>query len=468
MTTATRPGVLPLLFGTRTAVDRRSYLFAGVALMALKVAVESLMVWLLEGRLPGPGLLLVPIFSLRKEMAGVGGEKTLLWLAIWSLPFAWIGLSMSVRRAYDAGLPPLLGLLFGVPLLNYGLMAWLGAMPTKRRPAPEPGAAPEAANVTADVLRDAVKGVGLAVLIGAPIVAALAALGGSYGSVVFLTSPFVMGALAGWVAGRERVLKPTQGFLLGVVAVVVAFAILLLFAIEGVICLAMAAPPAVVAGGFGGALGAVWASARSRPLGGAGHVAAIALPLFGLVTELPPAERVVVSEVVVDAPPERVWPVVIAFPEIPAPPEDAWLFRAGVAMPLRARIEGAGVGAVRYCEFTTGPFVEPIRVWDPPHRLAFDVTEQPTPMRELSPFAHVAAPHLVDGTLRSRRGEFELVALPGGRTRLIGRTWYSVAMGPEPYWAQWVERIVHQIHLRVLDHIAVVATAPARPEEALR
>ena len=48
-------------------------------------------------------------------------------------------------------------------------------------------------------------------------------------------------------------------------------------------------------------------------------------------------------------------------------------FKTGLAYPLRARLVGAGVGAVRHCEFTTGAFVEPITVWDAPHRLAFDV-----------------------------------------------------------------------------------------------
>ena len=38
--------------------------------------------------------------------------------------------------------------------------------------------------------------------------------------------------------------------------------------------------------------------------------------------------------------------------------------RAGLAYPMRARIEGSGPGAVRYCEFSTGPFVEPIVTWD--------------------------------------------------------------------------------------------------------
>jgi hypothetical protein len=48
----------------------------------------------------------------------------------------------------------------------------------------------------------------------------------------------------------------------------------------------------------------------------------------------------------------------------PVPPP-VWIYGLGVAYPLRARIEGEGVGAVRHCEFTTGAFVEPITAWEP-------------------------------------------------------------------------------------------------------
>ena len=117
-----------------------------------------------------------------------------------------------------------------------------------------------------------------------------------------------------------------------------------------------------------------------------------------------------------------------------------------------SHIEGQGVGATRYCEFTTGAFVEPITVWDPPHRLAFDVTEQPAPMFELSPYRDIHPPHL-DGFMRSNRGEFRLVALDDGRTRLEGRTWYEVEMFPQWYWTLWTDSIIHRIHLRVLHHV---------------
>jgi hypothetical protein len=129
---------------------------------------------------------------------------------------------------------------------------------------------------------------------------------------------------------------------------------------------------------------------------------------------------------------------------------------------MRARLDGEGVGATRYCEFTTGTFVEPITAWEPGRRLAFDVTDQPAPLFELTPYRHIHPPHL-DGFLRSNRGEFLLVALPEGRTRLEGRTWYEFAMYPQAYWTFWSDLFIHRIHQRVLWHIQRLAEATCRP-----
>jgi hypothetical protein len=107
---------------------------------------------------------------------------------------------------------------------------------------------------------------------------------------------------------------------------------------------------------------------------------------------------------------------------------------------------------VRYCVFSTGPFVEPITIWEPGRRLAFDVQRAPLPLIELTPYDSIAPPHL-HGFLESRRGEFRLIALSNGHTRLEGSTWYTVRMGPEGYWQVFGDYLIHQIHLRVLEHI---------------
>ncbi|HJP60493.1 MAG TPA: hypothetical protein VJ865_10850, partial [Gemmatimonadaceae bacterium] len=138
-----------------------------------------------------------------------------------------------------------------------------------------------------------------------------------------------------------------------------------------------------------------------------------------------------------------------------------------IAFPVAATIDGAGVGAVRRCEFSTGAFVEPITVWDEPRRLAFDVISQPPAMRELSPYSKVYAPHL-NGFFRSARGEFRLVPTDSG-TRLEGHTWYSVNIHPQSYWRALSEALLHRIHQRVLDQVkreaeaeAVAASKPVR------
>jgi hypothetical protein len=162
------------------------------------------------------------------------------------------------------------------------------------------------------------------------------------------------------------------------------------------------------------------------------------------------------SAVTIAASPEQVWPHVVSFSEMPAPTE--WFFRTGLAFPTRARIEGTGVGATRYCDFSTGPVVEPVEVWDPPRLLQFRVTENPPPMRELSLYSEVLPRHL-HGYLISREGQFRLTRLPGNRTLLEGTSWYQHGLWPAEYWRWWSDAIIRRIHMRVLNHIRTLVEA---------
>jgi len=182
-------------------------------------------------------------------------------------------------------------------------------------------------------------------------------------------------------------------------------------------------------------------------------VAILIVPLtMGLdpnIEDEPPV-LVVRSSLEISAPPELVWQKVIAFSEISE--EREWLFRTGIAYPVRATLQGRGVGAVRRCEFSTGAFVEPIQVWDEPKLLRFGVTENPAPMEELTPYGHIETAHL-RGYFVSHQGQFELTRLSGDRTRLTGTTWYTDRVWPSGYWQLWSDYIIHRIHMRVLQHI---------------
>jgi hypothetical protein len=237
-----------------------------------------------------------------------------------------------------------------------------------------------------------------------------------------------------------------------------------LVAIEGAVCLIMAAPIWGVFAIVGGLVGYGYqfemdradASVRILPW------LLIGLPaLMGAESrfEAEPPTFSVQSALEIEAPPEKVFPHVLAFDRLPAPTE--WIFRAGVAYPIYAEIDGRGVGAVRRCFFSTGAFVEPITIWDEPNVLRFSVEENPEPMTEWSIYAGVHPPHL-HGFLVSKQGEFRLQRLEGGRTRLMGTTWYRHSMWPAEYWRLWSDYFIHTIHLRVLRHVKEESEAHRR------
>jgi Polyketide cyclase / dehydrase and lipid transport len=223
------------------------------------------------------------------------------------------------------------------------------------------------------------------------------------------------------------------------------------------VCLVMAAPLALIATTVGVFIGH---GLRAEPGVKPKHsllALSLSMPLALIDSAQMPKQPLlhrVTSELHVAAPPSVVWNHVVSFSDLP-PPQN-WIFRYGLAYPIRARIEGQGVGALRHCEFSTGAFVEPITVWNPPHHLAFSVTKSPSPMRETNPFGEVTAAHL-NGYFASRQGEFRLIPTADGGTLLQGTTWYEHGLQPEWYWRLWGDAIIHRIHGEVLHHVANLA-----------
>ena len=445
--------VLRLWFTFETRVDRRTYLVHGFALMVVKYLFDAMFIWLALGRHWTPLDYLRVGVSTAERLPGAS-RLLLIALAAWSVPFLWIAVSMSMRRAIDADWSPWLCLLVLIPYVNYAGMLLLAALPTSARS----GAPAEPPRAYEDRLPSALMSIAFGAGLGLAALAALIFFARNYEGTMFLGTPFIVGALTGYVFNRRY---PASNFeTTQVVLLTFAFiaGVLVLTAVEGALCLLMAAPLTVIIGMLGGQLGR-WIALRGAGSTGQAMLAILMIPLSA-VTEMgqrPVALREVMSVVEIDAPPDVVWRHVIEFAELEPPRE--MIFRLGIAYPMRARIEGTGVGAVRHCEFSTGAFVEPITRWEPGRLLAFDVTRQPPPLEEWSPYANIAPPHL-DGYFQSRRGEFRLIALPDGRTRLEGSTWYEMRVYPESYWTLFGDAFIRRIHGRVLRHIRTLAEQP--------
>lgn len=437
--------LLRFWFTFESPVSRGAYLRHGFALMLLKYLVDTTLIWIVAHIAWTPWDYLRTGAAFATSKLGLGPAYLLPILALWTLPFLWVGLTMSIRRALDAGQSAWLALLFFIPVLNYALMLILGMLPARASRPQEKARAHEAR------LPSALLSVGVGLGIGIALVVMSVYVMRDYGVSLFLGVPFVVGALSAYLFNRRYPASARETIEVVALTLAAMGGTILAFGVEGAICLLMALPLAIGIAALGALVGRVLALRD----GGTPVRTLLALVIVpsGAPFLAPDAKapvREVRSAMEIAAPPELVWPHVIAFSPLPAP--SRIVARSGIAYPRRARIVGLGVGAVRYCEFSTGAFVEPITAWEPGRRLAFDVVAQPAPLREWSPYTNISPPHL-SGYFRATRGEFRLVRLTNGHTRLEGSTWYQLRIEPIAYWSPIADGIVRRIHQTVLSHI---------------
>jgi hypothetical protein len=449
-------------------IDRWPYFILGSSLGLLKMVLDHLVATKVFGRSWTPFDYVVPgqsLFAL--DFADRLFFRSMLLMA---LPFIACGVGLTIQRLRSAGLPLYAVVLFFAPM-PMNLLAFLALSLVPARPLrdgvadviDEEWRSPRFVKRTGALAKampeDRMRSALMAILIPFPFALVVGALSfkvlQNYGWSVFVGIPFALPMISVILYGYHSPRRLSECLWLGMLWLLVACVACLVLAFEGIICLVMALPLAVPVVLLGSAIGYL---IQTRHLGSS-ETTWLLLVLMAALPAMVGAESVarpeaprfaVHTSVEIEAPPEAVWGHVIRFDPLPKP--DDWVFRSGLAYPVRAVIEGEGVGAIRRCEFSTGPFIEPIEVWDQPRLLRFAVTSNPPPMREWNPFAEIHPPHL-DGFLVARRGQFRLVPTADGRTLLEGTTWYQHHLWPAAYWRLWSDAIIHRIHQRVLNHI---------------
>jgi uncharacterized membrane protein YhaH (DUF805 family) len=458
-----RPITLNYLFTFQGRVTRRRYLLLGAFFLVLKFVIDSAVaahfghpwhIW--NYVIPPPDITLF----------GLAGPQRRFYLVLWAIavPFFWIGISLTVRRLRDAAMRLGWLFLFFVPGANFTLFLYLSLAPGR-------SLVPESDVAVPDGYSKPHVPVWLGVIIAAALGLALVFLGADifakYAWSLFLGVPFVTGFVASWLLNARSLHSRSETVWVCIATPVVIGIALIGFRLEGLACLVMVLPLALPFSIAGGLFAFYCIEGRTRPLTPPGLTVCVAiLPLLMFAEHIidfqPPVEPVVTT-VIIHAPVAEVWKNVIAFPPLD-PPKDL-IFRTGIAYPIGAVIHGAGPGAVRYCRFSTGDFVEPITTWDENHLLAFSVAAQPPAMHEIG-FGKVATPHVDRNYMRSQHGQFRLVALDANTTLLEGTTWYQDYFWPQIYWRSWSDAIVHRIHQRVLEHVKRISEAEALPSPA--
>jgi len=454
----------------RGKLNRSTYFLTGLILVAIKHNVDRLIAsifgqkWTLWSY-----WFPVEKFSTLRLLSG-RDKEFLITLFLTATPFIWVGLVLTVKRLRDAELAPWLATLFFAPFVNVIFFAVMCVIPSQAAGLlPSSEAKPVGRYWPTTKWGSAALGVVVAVLLGVICTWVGVRWLGNYGFSLFLALPFAMGYIAVWVHAKRNHTTGLDVVILVSLTVLLCGLGIATIAIEGLICLAMAAPIAWVAALFGGMLAAAihrqaWGG-RTMPIAG---VVLASVPLLMGAEHLspPPVPRFeVLTSIEIAAPPQIVWSRLIQFPALPPPTE--WPFRyARVAYPIEARLTGEGLTADRECRFSTGSFKEPILAWEPDKRFAFGVSDEPLLMTETSPYGQIHVRHLDDHDFQPERADFVLTSLPNGGTRLEGTTTYTNKMWPAVYWHLWTDAVVHSIHRRVFEHVKRLAEADAQAEAA--
>ena len=456
------------LWSTEGTIDRGPYVAVGLIGFALKHNIDRFVATFGFGKPWGFfNYWISPVDAFSAGSLSRHDTVFLLTMLALSLPFIWVGVVLTLKRLRSVGLPGWCVCFFFLPFLNLLFFLILAVLPAHigQTATAQLGAGLSRLDrlIPQTNVAGIVMGVVAANVLALPFALVAMLVSSSYGFALFVGLPFSLGLISVLVYAHHE--PRGLAICLGQATLSVAFACLLLFgfAIEGVICLVMAAPLALPLAWIGGFVGYLVQLARpgGRPAAQVYPMLLLAMPsLMAVESAIMPEPPVfpVVTAVEIDADPQQVWDYVVAFSELPEPTE--WLFRLGIAYPERAEIFGSGTGAERHCVFSTGSFVEPIEVWDEPRLLKFSVTSNPPPMQEWTPYEDVHPPHL-EGFLVSNGGQFRLDPLPNGGTRIEGTTWYRHSLWPAGYWKLWSDEIIHRIHLRVLHHIKRSAEAEA-------
>ncbi|HWL07123.1 MAG TPA: SRPBCC family protein [Planctomicrobium sp.] len=442
-------------------LGRRDFIVSLTVIFLVKYLIEAGLVAYLIGKFYSPLDFLNPIYSYRFQYLETLPDWMSIIYFLWTFPFIWALVVLSVRRTYSAGGSPSMGIFVLIPWVNVAILLALACAPEYRRsktPAPATAQFREMNLIAATVI--GISGGVLTAVLGTSLM--LSNDFSQYGLTLFLGLPILATAVSTALTNSVSSLNGVQAAIQGLLTLVVTAGALILFAFEGVICLFMLAPLAIPLALLGGIIGKLITDAVDYQNQSVGLMV-IFLPTISVVDQTlpPPPERIVTTSVEINAPIQTVWDRFIDFQEITGPRH--WIFSTGVAYPIRAEITGHGAGAVRHCIFSTGPFVEPITAWDEPHRLAFDVTEQPHPMVELSFYKNLHPPHL-SGMLQSKRGEIRLETLPNGNTLLTGNTWYEFHAEPVNYWYTWCDWVIHRIHIEVLEQVKKIAETQTQNE----
>ncbi|MGH7221811.1 MAG: hypothetical protein ACRELF_01130, partial [Gemmataceae bacterium] len=317
-----------LLWTWNRTIDRVPYLLIGLLFFLVKFALDWTIAavvfdqsWTPLNYLIWPNDRVLRVFELSDPERWWS-----LTLLLTSLPFIWTGVLLSLHRLRATGLPLVLIVFFFVPLVNLLLILVLVLLPTQEVLTAVVVSPPRRLEpwqrVHRNFVRDSYWRSGLAALaITVPLAVLGVVIGAqvlqSYGFSLFVGAPFALGMISVLLFGFSKPQPLGASLAVAMIAATLAGLGVLAVALEGAICLIMAAPIAYFLALLGALVGYAiqsrpWLNEQALTLSVAVLFALPALMAAESANEAEPAMRAIDTEVIIDAPPEKVWSHVLS------------------------------------------------------------------------------------------------------------------------------------------------------------
>ena len=219
---------------------------------------------------------------------------------------------------------------------------------------------------------------------------------------------------------------------------------------EGLICIVVWLPLTVILSAVGGLI--AWGVRRVRTGRQSIVLASVAaLPFVVAPVEAqfedPQHGRVVEDRIVIDAPPSVVWEQIREVPAIGAAElGPSFAHAIGFPRPIDARLEGTGVGSVRYASFEGDvTFVERVTEWEETRELAFTIDAGAVPPTTFD--THVAVGGRYFDVLE---GRYRIHNLGDGRVELALASTHRLSTRFNAYTRIWTDLFMRDIQQNIL------------------
>jgi uncharacterized membrane protein YhaH (DUF805 family) len=226
-------------------VGRATYALTGIVGVLIKHNIDRALAMQMYRQRWALMNYITPLGILNRPYPLSSDEKRfLLTMALVAVPFIWVGVAMTVKRLRDAGVASRLVFLFFIPAVNVVFFLLLCLLPSREE---QEMAAKGGWGILETYLPNskwgsAALGAFAGAISGTVLSLFSIRLFGGYGFILFLAIPFFVGYLAAWLYCYRLPRSFGECCIVALASVFLAGVIIVGIAVEGIFCVAMAAP----------------------------------------------------------------------------------------------------------------------------------------------------------------------------------------------------------------------------------